>query len=269
MTKTISLKTEQLLKQWADEYHTPAFILSDPVQFPHHYTRKQDIEISGLLTALLSFGNRKMICKKCHELDGMMGHDPYQYVRSEKWRTDFPDTDTDSFYRTCSYARMHVYFERLWQTYRQYTDLEERLKQEKGSPMQRICSWMEVSEKGPQKKLNMFLRWMIRRNSPVDFGIWQTFDPAELIIPLDTHVNRMAYELGLTSSMSYTLNNARKITEALGNIFPNDPCKGDFALFGYSIEKASGQGSESGQTILTSDRHHNKPVQTGTFPEPT
>lgn len=236
MTKT-NQTIEILLKEWADVYQTPAFILSDPIQFPHRYRLKQDVEISGLLTALLSFGNRKMICRKCDELDLIMKQAPYQYLLSEDWNADFPENRKESFYRTISFSQMHHYFSLLAQTYKEHEDLESRLNTESGTPMQRICRWMGVSELNPQKKLNMFLRWMIRKNSPVDFGIWTSFSPADLIIPLDTHVNQMAYELGLTTSKAYTLNNARKITEMLKIIFPEDPCKGDFALFGYGIQR--------------------------------
>ena len=106
-----------------------------------------------------------------------------------------------------------------------------------GTPMQRLCRLFGVSDKAPQKKLNMFLRWMIRRDSEVDVGIWRNFSPCELIIPLDTHVSEMAFRLELTRSKSYTLNNARTITAALAEVFPEDPCLGDFALFGYGINE--------------------------------
>ena len=82
----------------------------------------------------------------------------------------------------------------------------------------------------------MFLRWMIRRDGIVDLGIWQKFSPGDLIIPLDTHVCRMAYTLGLTQSKSYTLSNTKTITNKLKEVFYDDPCKGDFALFGYGVE---------------------------------
>ena len=173
MMRTINPTVEKTLKEWADVYQTPAFILSDPIQFPHRYQQKQDIEISGLLTAILSFGSRKMICRKCEELDQIMNHTPYQYLKSDSWRKDFPENKKESFYRTISFAQMHHYFSLLQETYNIFEDLESRLKAEKGNPMQRICRWMDVSEKSPQKKLNMFLRWMIRKDSPVDFGIWR------------------------------------------------------------------------------------------------
>ena len=82
----------------------------------------------------------------------------------------------------------------------------------------------------------MFLRWMVRKDSPVDFGIWQRFSPAELIIPLDTHVVQMAHKTGITDSETYSLAAARKITETLSDVFPCDPVRGDFALFGTGVD---------------------------------
>ena len=91
-------------------YHRADFIQSDPVQFPHRYTLKQDIEVSGLLTAIMSFGNRKQILKKADELHGLMGDSPYQYVLSCQWEKDFPSGATNSFYRMLSYADFYGYF---------------------------------------------------------------------------------------------------------------------------------------------------------------
>ncbi len=223
------------LCKWAEEYHCSDFIAADPVQFPHRYTVKEDIEISGLLTAILSFGNRIQILKKADELDRIMGHAPLAYVLSGKWRDDFPESDGRSFYRMLSYADVRGYFEKLYRVYAARKTLEDALKEYKGIPMQQLCSFLGVSDRSPQKKLNMFLRWMIRTGSPVDFGIWSTMSASQLVIPLDTHVCRVAYQLGLTESASFSLNNAKKITAALEKVFPGDPCLGDFALFGYGV----------------------------------
>lgn len=227
----------QLVRQlqvWAATYHCPDFIQHDPVQFPHRYQNKQDIEISGLLTALLSFGNRKQIIRKAEVLDLLMQPSPLAYVRSGKWKADFPAMRAESFYRMLSFADMNVYFRKLYQVYISYESLEDCLMQATGSPMQRLCSFLEVSSKSPQKKLNMFLRWMIRKG-PVDLGIWRAFSPQDLLIPLDTHVCQVAYRLGLVEMPTYSLSNARKITSALAEVFPDDPCLGDFALFGYGV----------------------------------
>ena len=139
-----------------------------------------------------------------------------------------------------SYAGFRLYFEKLYEVYASGRTLEDALSDFTGNPMQKLCAFLEVSDRSPQKKLNMFLRWMIRRNSDVDFGIWKTLSPSELVIPLDTHVCRVAFLLGLTEKQVFSLNNARKITEALSEIFPGDPCLGDFALFGYGVDHPEG-----------------------------
>ena len=95
--------TEKLcrqLREWAEAYHQADFIANDPVQFPHRYVRQEDIEIMGLLTAVLSFGNRRMILRKVDELDGLMGRAPLQYVLSRRWENDFSRGNQRSFYRT-------------------------------------------------------------------------------------------------------------------------------------------------------------------------
>ena len=216
-------------------YHRADFIQSDPVQFPHRYTLKQDIEVSGLLTAIMSFGNRKQILKQADELHGLMGDSPYQYVLSCQWEKDFPSGATNSFYRMLSYADFYGYFRRLYTAYTQFESLEEALMLYPGIPMEKLCAFLEVSAKSPQKKLNMFLRWMIRRDSEVDLGIWESFDRRDLIVPLDTHVCRVAHYFKLTDTETFSLKNARQITVALATVFPDDPCLGDFALFGLGV----------------------------------
>lgn len=230
-------ETKDKLRHWAQCYHNRGFIASDPVQFPHRYTLKQDIETSGLLTAVLSFGSRRQILKKADELDALMQHRPYEYIRSGRWQTDFPVDRNDSFYRMLSYSAFRFYFERLHTAYTHHASLEDALHAYSGTPMERLCAFLGVSAESPQKKLNMFLRWMVRPGSDVDFGIWTTVSPADLLIPLDTHVCRMAHELGLIDKPTFSLRNARRITQALAEVFPGDPCLGDFALFGYGINR--------------------------------
>ena len=208
----------------AREYLCAAFILGDPVQFPHRYTQKQDIEISGLLTAIMSFGNRKQILKKADELHQLMGASPYRYVLSCQWKEDFRPTDKSSFYRMLSHADFYTYFARLHAAYSQFDSLENALLGYSGTPMEKLCAFLEVSAKSPQKKLNMFLRWMIRKESEVDFGIWDSFDRRDLLIPFDTHVCRVAYLLGLTDAETFSLKNARNITAAMAEVYPEAPC---------------------------------------------
>ena len=146
-------------------------------------------------------------------------------------RSNFPSGVTNSFYRMLSYADFYGYFRRLYAAYTQFESLEETLNAYSGIPMEKLCSFLEVSAKSPQKKLNMFLRWMIRRDSEVDLGVWESFDRKDLIVPLDTHVCRVAYYFKLTDTETFSLKNARRITAALAEVFPDDPCLGDFALF--------------------------------------
>ena len=230
-------ETKKQLIEWADHYETEAFITGDPIQFPHRFFHKQDIEIVSLLTAWISFGNRKMICQKAEELVSLLGKRPLEYVYSKKWETDFPANDNKSFYRTCPKKQMFWLFKKLYHVYEQHESLEEHLLSSiEGTPRERLCNWLGVSNKSPQKKLNMFLRWMVRKNSPVDFGLLTGMQARDLIIPLDTHVNRMAFELKMTDKETYSLQQALRITRSLNEVFPNDPCKGDFALFGYGVE---------------------------------
>ena len=230
---------KEQLKTWADKYNTIEFIANDPVQFPHRKRNnpKQDIEISGFITAYLSFGNRKQIIKTCNIVDNMMGISPYEYVVTKRWKKDFDKENLSSFYRMISHKQMNTIFSKLYHIYNSFESMEEcLLAQYEGSPFERICKAFEFSDKSPQKKINMFLRWMIRQDGIVDLGIWEHFSPSDLIIPLDTHVCRMAYLLGITQNKSYSLSAAKCITQELKKIFPSDPCKGDFALFGYGVE---------------------------------
>lgn len=236
MNSNMTEETKELLYQWARTYHKQAFIKDDPVQFPHRYSDRNDIEISGLLTAILSFGSRKQIIRKAEELDSLMHRHPHAYVMSRQWEHDFPTGKQESFYRMLSYGQFRNYFTKLYEACSQYGNLENALLQYQGTPMERLCCFLGVSSKSPQKKLNMFLRWMIRKDSEVDFGIWAHFDAKDLIIPLDTHVCQTAFQLGLIDKPQFSLQAARKITQALCELFPDDPCMGDFALFGYGAD---------------------------------
>lgn len=236
----MTTETEQKLIAWARQYNNRAlFLQNDPVQVPNHYRngRLQDLEISAFLTSYLSFGNRKQIVKSALRLDEIMNHSPYDYVLSKRWEKDFSSDNTASFYRTVSYQAMNALFQRLSDIYTHHKTMEEACFTIQGDrPFNKICTLFGVSDKSPQKKINMFLRWMVRTDGIVDFGAWKCFNPKDLIIPLDTHVAQMAEKLGLVKSKSYSLKTALTITDALANIFPGDPCLGDFALFGYGVE---------------------------------
>ncbi len=237
------------LKEWAGTYNVKSFIPDDPVQFPHRFTEKRDIEISGFITSWISYGRREVILRKADWLHSRMDGSPYEWISSRRYRelaSDVPAGKRDTFYRFYTHSDLRALCDRLKEIYEQYDSLEDALA---ASPypnpvlkLQDVFSGINgipvMSGASACKRLAMFLRWMIRTDGIVDFGIWKTaFHPRQLIIPLDTHVHQLSLELGLTRQRSATLKTALEITEALSHIFPDDPCLGDFALFGYDINK--------------------------------
>lgn len=238
--------SDRLLKHnlvmWAKEYNNPLFIDDDPIQFPRKYKSNQvDAEISGLLTALISFGNRKQIIKKAKELDDMFNGSPYKWIYEKRFEKDIPYNNA-SFYRTIDNSKfkywcylIHNMIVRVGQngTIEQYI---KGLANESNTCVFHVLRDMFYHSRNTSaKRIAMFLRWMVRNDGIVDLGLWKTIDSKDLIIPLDTHVHRMALELGITKRKTTDIKTAREITDYFKTIWPNDPCLGDFALFGYGI----------------------------------
>lgn len=229
----------------AEQYETPAFIQDDPIQIPHRYQKQADIEISALVVSWIATGNRKAIIKCADRVDReIFKGNPYHYIISQDWK-EFAG-QTSSFYRYYSYHDFYLLCQALHAAYSECETLEDYLHQtyEGLSPLQRLQATLghvngmpDATSASEAKKMCMYLRWMIRRNSCVDFGIWQKFTPRELIIPLDTHVHRISTDLGLTQGRK-CIKTARAITEALAEIWPDDPVKGDFALFGFGVNES-------------------------------
>ena len=230
----------------AEQYEKKEFILDDPIQIPHRYRDKKDIEISALVTSWIATGNRKAIIKSADKIDHELFEEkPYQYIISKAWE-NYAD-NKKSFYRYYSHHDFYLLCNTLFGVYLNHDSLEDYLCSsypEVSSPLQKLQSVFghingmpEVSSTSEAKKMCMFLRWMIRQHSVVDFGIWKKFSPDNLIIPLDTHVYRIAADLGLTDGRK-CIKTARCITDALREIWPDDPVKGDFALFGYGVNES-------------------------------
>lgn len=237
------------LKEWAEIYNVKSFIKDDPIQFPHRYSRKQDIEISAFITSWISYGSRPLILRKADWLHSQMGKSPYEWILSEGYKEleqDVPIGKRDTFYRFYTYSDLYALCERLREIYTQYDSMEDAIDESLYiNPVIKLRNLFEningiplMSSKSACKRLAMFLRWMVRTDGIVDFGIWKTaVKPYQLIIPLDTHVHQISLKLGLTNRSTATLVTALEITEALSHVFPGDPCLGDFALFGYDINK--------------------------------
>ena len=245
---------KQLLDEKYLEYNKSEFFIeTDPIQIPKCFEEKEDIEIAGFLAASLAWGQRPTIIKKCKELMQLMDYAPHDFVMQAE------DQDYERFcnfkHRTFNSYDCVYFLKSLANIYRHHGGLETvftRAYQKHQDMFEVLKEWYSVFtslpaearvlrhianvEKGSAaKRVNMFLRWMIRRDSEVDLGVWESFDRKDLIVPLDTHVCRVAYYFKLTDTETFSLKNARRITAALAEVFPDDPCLGDFALFGLGV----------------------------------
>ena len=226
--------TAEKLKEWADTYNDPEYFKEDPIAFPRHFAESlkqgrsslKDVETAAVIASHLAWGRRAMIVRDTTRAMDEMGWKPYDYVMKGEWKC----CDA-SLHRTVKWSE----FARICSCLKDYYEKYESL--EKASVEEIRCNIFgsRPDRKAPNKKINMMRRWMVRRDGIVDFGLWRDTDPADLVIPLDTHVYAQAVELGLTSRRSKDLATALEITDAFREIFPSDPCKGDFALFGYGV----------------------------------
>ena len=233
-----------------------------------------DVEVASFIAAMLAFGNRKQFIPKIRQIletsDRSLGS-VTEWLKAGAYKKDFPSGPA-KFYRFYSYDDMQIFFGELADILKKAGSLGEffRTKMEEGgdtggSPVregsERPRSGLKrggdfpllyeiISQAFPEsaivpkgrtsanKRIHMFLRWMVRRNSPVDLGFWDWADPASLLIPLDVHVMQEAAKLGLIpEGATASRKTAELLTSALAEVFPGDPCRGDFALFGLGVDK--------------------------------
>ena len=169
-----------------------------------------------------------MIVRDCTRLFDEMGWKPYDYVMKGEWRSD-----PVSIHRTVKWSEVAEICARLKAFYEGAPSLESL-------PVEEIrCRifGQKPDLKAPNKKINMMRRWFVRDDGKVDLGIWKSSSPADLLIPLDVHVHDEALAIGLTDRRQSDIKTVHEITDAFKEIFPGDPCKGDFALFGYGVSK--------------------------------
>lgn len=236
----------------AEKYENRDFIKGDPSFSLYVYFAQRDTEVFSLITAMLSFGKRDQFLKKVGYIQSICGSSPYEWIKSGQFRENFLPKDKapeDKFYRFYSYSDMLVFFEEIRGIIRKENidGLGDFFHHEYLKDTQKHLSQI-ISESFPEskivpkgkcsacKRIHMFLRWMVRRDSPVDRGFWKWYSPADLIIPLDTHVLQESIKLGLVPpDSSPSFKTAVFITEKLKLIWPDDPVKGDFSLFGVGI----------------------------------
>lgn len=224
------------LQELADKYNDLKYFRNDPVIFPRHFKELylqgkaslQDVEIAAILTSHLAWGRREMIVRDCKRLLDEMNWQPLKYIMDANYRCD-----QGSLHRTIKWCEIAKIMANLKEFYKTESSMEMLSADE----IRVRIFGRKPDPKAANKKIHMFRRWMVRNDNIVDLGIWNYTSPADLIIPLDVHVHRAALELGITARKSADIVTATEITNYLKRIFPNDPCKGDFALFASAASK--------------------------------
>ncbi|CAM4335454.1 TIGR02757 family protein [Zobellia nedashkovskayae] len=235
------------------EYEHPKFLETDPIQIPHKFSRKEDIEISAFLTATIAWGNRKSIINNANKLMALMGNSPYDYVLEY---TEDNNEELSAFvHRTFNGKDLGYFIKSLQNIYINHGGLEAVFaKHAAGQNMQIAISGFKkiffelphpsrtqkhVSDplKGSAaKRINMFLRWMVRPNTTsVDFGIWKTITPSQLSCPLDVHSGNVGRKLKLLTRKQNDAKALAELDKNLRKLDPIDPVKYDFALFGLGV----------------------------------
>ena len=255
-----ALKTR--LISLAEKYETPSFAANDPSRVLRRYASRADTEAAAFIAAMLSFGRRDQFLQKIDALlilaDECGG--PALWLCNGDYSSVFCEGEgapEKKFYRFYSFADMAALFDALAAMLNSSGTLGaffesvykgRKLEAESaGLPSPHLsdiisesfpsCPLVPSKKTSANKRVNMFLRWMVRSNSPVDAGLWRWFSPASLIIPLDTHVLQEAVRLGLLPKKSRaTRKAALALTAAFRQIWPDDPCRGDFALFGLGVD---------------------------------
>ena len=225
---------KETLIGWAEEYNDTKYFQEDPIIFPTKFARKYedgeavlaDVEIAGLLAAHLAWGRRAMIVRDCDRMFEEMCWRPYDYVMNGEYRNE-----DVSLHRTIKWSQFAQICENLRNIYGERDSLEGMTDTDIRC---RIFGQKE-DRKAPNKKISMMRRWMVRDDGKVDLGVWKNSDKASLVMPLDVHVYTQATALGLTSRKQKDIVTAQEITDAFREIWPDDPCKGDYALFGYGV----------------------------------
>lgn len=225
---------KETLIGWAQEYNNPKYFQEDPIIFPTRLARKYeageaslaDVEIAALLAAHLAWGRRAMIVRDCGRMFDEMCWRPYDYVMNGEYRDE-----NASLHRTIKWSEFAAICGRLRSLYEVRGSLEGLSDAE----IRVNVFGQKEDRKAPNKKISMMRRWLVRDDGKVDLGVWKNSDKKTLILPLDVHVYDQATALGLTSRKQKDIVTAREITDSFKDIWPDDPCLGDFALFGYGV----------------------------------
>ncbi|MEZ4793476.1 MAG: TIGR02757 family protein [Gelidibacter sp.] len=249
--------TKQQIKDFldakAEQYNHLSFIESDPIQVPHLFSKKEDIEIAAFLTATISWGNRKSIINSAKRMMELLNHTPYEFVMQHQ--EDDLETLLPFVHRTFNGEDFIQFIKSLKHIYKNHNGLEsvfakhsEAFSMQKAIHQFKNC-FFEIAhlprtqkhisdplKNSAAKRTNMFLRWMVRKDgNGVDFGIWNSLSPAQLSCPLDVHSGNVARKLGLLLRKQNDGKALAELDAALRKLDRSDPVKYDFALFGLGV----------------------------------
>ena len=230
-------EVRQQLIDWAETYNDPVYFQEDPIAFPREFLQRgaalQDIEIAAIFAAHLAWGRRAMIVRDCTRLFDEMEWRPYDYIMAHSYRDD-----NTSLHRTIKWSEVAEICNHLFHFFKAARPACTRSLESLSVDEIRTTIFRQKEDKrAANKKINMMRRWMVRNDGRVDLGLWTHTSAADLIIPLDVHVYTQAAALGLTDRKQKDIVTARQITDAFREIWPDDPVKGDFALFGYGVTR--------------------------------
>lgn len=245
------------LKEFLDakvqEYNHPRFIESDPIQIPHRFSKKEDIEISGFLTATIAWGNRKSIINNANRMMDLLDHSPYEFIVNhqeddlEKLKSfvhrTFNGDDLAQFIKSLKHIYSeHDGLENVFSKYAQKDSLQNAIHEFKHlffeiPHLERTTKHVsDPFKNSAAKRINMYLRWMVRHDqNGVDFGIWKSLSPSQLSCPLDVHSGNVARKLKLLKRKQNDGKALMELDKALRKLDANDPVKYDFALFGLGV----------------------------------
>ncbi|PIF01221.1 MAG: TIGR02757 family protein [Maribacter sp.] len=244
---------KDFLEAKVEEYNQVRFLDSDPIQVPHTFSLKEDIEISAFLTATIAWGNRKSIINNANRMMDLLDHSPYDFIM------DHTPSDLERFegfaHRTFNSRDLTYFIQSLQHIYRTLggmeavfaTDVDAKSVQGTISGFKKVFFGLPHEKRTTKhisdplrgsaaKRINMFLRWMVRDASTgVDFGLWTTILPRQLSCPLDVHSGNVARKLGLLKRRQNDAKALMELDTSLRGLDPNDPVKYDFALFGLGV----------------------------------
>lgn len=242
------------LEEKYQQYASPAFIETDPIQIPKEYSRKEDIEIAGFLAATLSWGQRPQIIRSARQLLLPMGESPFEFLIDSS--EDSIKSFSDFYYRTFNGVDCQAFLLSLKRIYMDNGGLHQVFTDgfSKGQgalwaidhfrtvflhnsfPARSVKHLPNVLKGSAAKRINMYLRWMIRPSvEGVDFGLWANISPSQLMLPLDVHSSRVARALGLLTRKQTDWRAVEEVTNNLRIFDPHDPIKYDYALFGLGV----------------------------------